>query len=102
MADQIDLNRAFQFLQGLYNPLSSGSISIHRLGDIALELMTLKVACENTVNSDASTKAQKDQARRVLEYLDRVEKLVAQMYAVRQLRGSIPYGFPQVPVVITR
>lgn len=102
MADQIDLQRAYQFLQAIPSPVFTGRVSTQRLGEIALELMALKAGCESVLASDAP-QAKKRQAQNVLEYLGRVEKFVTQAYAVKKIRSSIPYyGFPAVSVVVSQ
>jgi len=101
MADQMDLHRAFQFLQGIYTPLCVGGVSTYRLGQIALELVTLRTAYENMLQSKDATRGEKARIRNLLAYLERVEKFVAQAYVAANLRSSISYGFPTVPLPIS-
>ncbi len=94
---EADLQRIARYQREILDFSRVGDFSLHRLAGIALEIITLRQRYEGVLESDADEE-QKDQAQRMLDYLEGVERVVVAMRRTQASR-HLKFGLP--PSLVT-
>ncbi len=91
-----DFGRIARFQREMLGFARTGVANVHRLAQIALEIITLRQQYESVLESDADEE-QKEHAHKMLDYLEGVERLVVTLRRSQRASG-FRFSMPKIPI----